>query len=207
MSMFILRFQVPQLCRMHLGGASRPYDYPLRWGSILITHRRNRKNDSWPFRKGLLQRSVSYVGVTQSRSRNNLEASINGAAGVIFAGGGRICDDASHGEANRVWRSGRGCSQNTAKCISGPRVETSDDRRHELMFSCPSLYSSHYFDSIIRAVQDSQTVLYCPSLRCDVLRYHTQSKASSIITFPASSGLVRVRACMFVFVFVSARFE
>jgi hypothetical protein len=94
----------------------------------------------------------SYVGFTQSRSRNNLEASINGAAGVFS----QVAVHASHGEANQSglaeWP---GFSQNTAKCISGPRVETSAPRAD--VSPEESLYSSHYFISI----RQYSTVQYC----------------------------------------------
>jgi hypothetical protein len=136
----------------------------------------------------------SYVGFTQSRSRNNLEASINGAAGVFS----QVAVHASHGEANQ---------SGLAEWPGFPKIPPSAFRdrewrlrRHELMFPPRNLYPLY---SISIRQYSIVLYMYCQSLRYDVLRYHTQSKASSIITFLTSSGLVRV--C--VFVFVSARLE
>jgi len=101
--------QAPHRTRMHLG-ASRSYDSPLRWESILtVAAGRMIHGISEEFVAELR----SYADFTQSRSRNNLEASINGAAGVFL----QVAMHASHGESGLAeWP---GFSQNTAKLQFG----------------------------------------------------------------------------------------
>jgi hypothetical protein len=103
---------------MHLS-ASRSYDCPLRCGSILTVATGRMM---LAISEGFAAETRSYADFTQSRSRKNLEASINGAAGVFL----QVAVHASHGESGLAERPG--FSQNTAKCISGPRMETSAPR-------------------------------------------------------------------------------
>jgi hypothetical protein len=170
---------------MHLS-ASRSYDCPLRCGSILTVATGRMM---LAISEGFAAETRSYADFTQSRSRKNLEASINGAAGVYL----QVAVHASHGESGLAeWP---GFSQNTAKCISGPRMETSAPRA-DVFPEGPVPWP--LFLTIIYFYQARQgcTVLYCQRLRRASL---SRAKQSFIHYYVSdvfwSCPRVRVRLC------------
>jgi hypothetical protein len=166
---------------MHLG-ASRSYEIPLRGESIFtVVTGRMILASSEEFAAEIR----SYVDFTQSRSRNNLEASINGAAGVFL----QVAVHASHGESGLAeWP---GFSQNTAKAAVRDREWRL--RRHELMFSPRDLdlvsLPYNYFISMKGILPKSTT--------CFVIT--RKARLHPLLRF----GPLLVR----VLVFVSAHFE
>jgi hypothetical protein len=151
--------QARQRSRMHLG-ASRSYDIPLRWESIFtVVTGRMRLAISEEFAAEIR----SYVDFTQSRSRNNLEASINGAAGVFL----QVAVHASHGESGLAeWP---GFSQNTAKAAVRDREWETSAPRADVFPEGPvpwSLFLTNYFISMKE---------YCQSLRRASLSHAKQS--------------------------------